>query len=177
MRPTRKRNQRFTAVVCVALALNVQAKANGVETGQPAPNCALTPVANPRSYDLHKFHGKVLYVDFWASWCAPCARSFSFMNDLDRDLRGRGLQVVAINLDEKTGDARDFLAKYPANFAVAVDGDGRCPRDFGVQGMPSSYVVDRRGIVRHIHLGFRPGEAEKLRVLIEELLAEGAARP
>ncbi len=96
------------------------------------------------------------------------------MNDLDREFRDRGLQILAINLDEKLEDARAFLAKHPVSFALAADPSGRCPRDFGVQGMPSSYLVDRQGIIRHVHLGFRPGEAKKLWALVEQLLAEGA---
>jgi thiol-disulfide isomerase/thioredoxin len=124
--------------------------------------------------NMGQFKGKVVYVDFWASWCTPCARSFPFMNDLDREFHDRGLIVLAINLDEKLEDAQAFLAKHPASFALAADPSGQCPRDFGVRGMPSSYLVDRQGMIRHVHLGFRAGEAEKLRALVEQLLAEGA---
>jgi peroxiredoxin len=167
-----KMNQRIIGVFFSILALTLHPSANGLERGHAAPNCSLTPVGNEQRYDLHQFRGKVLYVDFWASWCSPCARSFSFMNELDRESRGRGLQVLGINLDEKPDDAKNFLAKHPANFTVAVDASGRCPQDFGVKAMPSSYLIDRKGIIRHVHLGFRPGEAEKLRVFVEQLLAE-----
>ena len=142
------------------------------EIGSKAPDCALTSINDTQRYDLQQFHGKVLYVDFWASWCPPCAKSFSFLNDLDRDLKDSGLQVIGVNLDQAPEDAKAFLAQYPANFTVVADANGKCARDFDVKAMPSSYLVDRNGVIRHVHLGFRPGEAKELRDLAEQLLAE-----
>ena len=97
------------------------------------------------------------------------------MDALDRELRDRGLQVLGINVDEDPEDAKRFLEKYPAEFTVAFDPNGQCPQDFGVQAMPSSYLVDRKGNIRHVHLGFRRGESEELRSLVEQLLAESSA--
>ncbi|MGH8589077.1 MAG: TlpA disulfide reductase family protein [Gammaproteobacteria bacterium] len=162
------------ALACV-LALTYHGNVGGFNAAQVAPNCSLIPVGNEQSFDLHRYRGKVVYVDFWASWCSPCAQSFAFMNDLDGQFRDKGLQVLGINLDERLEDATGFLAKHPPSFTVAFDAGGRCPQDFGVQGMPSSYLVDRKGVIRHVHLGFRRGEAEKLRGLVEQLLAEGSA--
>ena len=97
------------------------------------------------------------------------------MNELSRDLKDKGLQVIGVNLDEASADAQNFLVKYPANFVIAADTNEQCAKDFGVQAMPSTYLVDRNGTVRHVHLGFRPGEAKELRVLVEQLLAERQA--
>jgi len=167
-------NLRFILSAGIALLFHFQAQA--IETGVAAPNCALQAFGENSALDLRQFQGKVLYVDFWASWCSSCAQSFPFMNDLDRELRDRGLHVLGINLDEKLEDAKSFLVKHPANFTVAVDTDGQCPHDFGVKAMPSVYLIDRKGVIRHVHLGFRRGEADKLRGLAEQLLAEGSAR-
>jgi peroxiredoxin len=165
-------NSRFIVIVALALALCSPVQTAG--SGTAAPACTLQALGEGSQIHVEQFKGKVVYVDFWASWCAPCVRSFPFMNELDREFRDRGLQVLAINLDEKLEDARTFLAKHPASFALAADPSGQCPRDFGVRGMPSSYLVDRQGIIRHVHLGFRPGDARKLWALVEQLLAEGA---
>jgi peroxiredoxin len=165
-------NSRFIVIVALACALCSPVRAAG--PGSAAPICELKSLGEESPINMEQFKGKVVYVDFWASWCAPCVRSFPFMNELDREFRDRGLQVLAINLDEKLEDAQAFLAKHPASFALAADPSGHCPRDFGVRGMPSSYLVDRQGMIRHVHLGFRAGEAEKLRALVEQLLAEGA---
>jgi len=150
------------------------ATAQSAETGQAAPNCRLAALDGQQSHDLQKYRGKVVYVDFWASWCSPCGQSFPFMTQLSREFGNRGLQVVAINVDEDREEAKAFLAKHPAGFAVAADESGKCPIDFGVRAMPSSYLIDRQGVIRHVHLGFRPGEAEKTRALLEQLLAEPA---
>jgi thiol-disulfide isomerase/thioredoxin len=159
------------SIVAIAALMSIQ-PALALEVGNKAPNCALTVISDGQKYDLNQFQGKVLYIDFWASWCVPCAKSFPFFNQLHADLAGQGLHILAANLDENSSDAQDFLAKTPVNFMVAADSNKQCANEFAVTAMPSSYLIDRKGIVRHIHLGFRPGEAEELRSLLITLLAE-----
>jgi thiol-disulfide isomerase/thioredoxin len=146
--------------------------AMAVETGGKAPECSLTGIGDAAPYDTKQFQGKVVYVDFWASWCGPCAKSFPFLNQLHAELKDKGLQIIGVNLDENPEDAKAFLGKYPAGFAVAADIDEQCARKFDVKAMPSSYLVDRNGVVRHVHLGFRTGEAGDVRKLVEQVLAE-----
>ncbi len=168
-------NQRLVAVLYFVLAITPLKSLMAAEAGSTMPDCALTSLADKQIFNLQQFKGKVIYVDFWASWCGPCAKSFPFMNELSRDLKDKGLQVIGVNLDETSADAQNFLAKYPANFVIAADTNEQCAKDFGVQAMPSTYLVDRNGTVSHVHLGFRPGEAKDLRVLVEQLLAEKPA--
>lgn len=141
-------------------------------SGAMAPNCTLTAFNGPPVNNLQALQGEVVYLDFWASWCIPCIRSFPFMNQLEHDLKGEGLRVVGVNLDENPADARKFLEKYPVNFSIVTDPEKQCAQDFNVFAMPSSYLIDRKGVVRHVHHGFRSEETQKLRLLIEELLAE-----
>lgn len=162
-------------ILSAALALLIHSQVQAIEAGAAVPDCNLQALGEEPATDLRQFQGKVVYIDFWASWCGPCVRSFRFMNALDHEFHDKGLEVVAINLDEKREDARSFLTKQPARFTLAADATGQCPRSFGVQAMPSSYLVDRQGIIRHVHLGFRRGEAEQLRELVEQLLAERPA--
>ncbi len=149
---------------------------HAVEIGSAAPNCALTAFTDSGNADLKQYQGGVLYVDFWASWCGPCAKSFPFLNSLHERYKGQGLHIVGVNLDENLDDAKAFLNNYPANFTVVADVSKQCAKDFAVKAMPSSYVIDRKGIVHHVHLGFKSGESEELKMLVEKLLSESVAK-
>lgn len=149
--------------------------AYAVDVGASLPECALEVMDNKQNLSLSQYKGKVLYVDFWASWCGPCAKSFPFLNEMHEQFKDQGLQIVGVNLDENVNDAKAFLAKYPASFTVAADVSKQCAKDFAVKAMPSSYLIDRKGIVHHVHLGFKPGEAQEIRLLVEKLLSEKVA--
>jgi len=145
---------------------------NAIESGNTVPDCSLPAIGDNSTYGIKQFLGKVVYVDFWASWCGPCAKSFPFLNQMHNELKDKGLQIIGVNLDENSEDAKAFLGNYPVSFPVVADTDEQCAKKFEVTAMPSSYVVDRKGIVRHVQLGFRPGEAEDVRKLVAQLLAE-----
>jgi peroxiredoxin len=136
------------------------------------PQCKLFNLDGALAEDWQAMKGQVIYIDFWASWCPPCIKSFPFMNQLTDEFQARGLQVVGVNLDEKKSEAEDFLDQFQANFTIMFDLDKRCAEDFNVIAMPSTYIIDKRGFVRHIHRGFRPGETEAMRELINALLEE-----
>lgn len=121
---------------------------------------------------LEALGGKVVYVDFWASWCGPCRISFPVLEQLQSELGPDGFEVLAINVDEVESDARQFLSDVPVSYLVVRDADGATPRAFGVMGMPTGYLIDRQGIVREIHQGFRKSDGEQLRNSIVELLGE-----
>ncbi|HBA67456.1 MAG TPA: redoxin [Methylococcaceae bacterium] len=140
--------------------------------GQPAPNCELTVMSDGQPLDWTSLEGKVVYLDFWASWCVPCVQSFPFMTQMQRELKDQGLVVIAVNLDEERKDAEGFLSRYPAGFTVVADQNQQCAKHYNVKAMPSSYVIDRKGVIRDVHLGFRRGEAEAFRKVVEQVLAE-----
>jgi thiol-disulfide isomerase/thioredoxin len=167
--------QQFMKALLVLVVFCANPVGFAAETGKPMPACKVSPIGENKNTDLSQYKGQVLYVDFWASWCGPCAKSFPFLNEMHQQLKDQGLQIVGVNLDEKADDAKAFLAKYPASFTVVADVSKQCAKDFAVKAMPSSYIIDRKGIIHHIHLGFRPGEAKELRVLVEKLLGEKVA--
>ncbi len=158
--------------VAALAAIGVLAHAQAADP-PTVPDCALVSLTDAsRPVPLSDLRGRVVLVDFWASWCAPCAKSFPYLNGLDRAYRDRGLSIVGINVDERPEDARRFLARFPASFTIAADRTGRCPERFDVQAMPSSYLVDRDGRIRHVQLGFRSEETGVMRQRIEALLDE-----
>lgn len=137
-----------------------------------SPTCSLTTLEGTPAHNLQELKGKVVYMDFWASWCPPCIKSFPFLNELENQLKEQGLQVIGVNLDEKVADAQAFLASHPVDFSIVADPSKQCAKSFEVMAMPTSYLIDRKGNIRHIHRGFRSGETEELRALISQLLIE-----
>ena len=105
--------------------------------------------------DLEQYRGQVVLVDFWASWCVPCRRSFPWMNSMQQKYAGDGLVIVGVNMDASAEDAHTFLRDTPAEFDIVYDPDGHLARRFEVEAMPSSYLIDRSGNVISRHLGFR----------------------
>jgi len=165
----------FLPALVTVLPLLVSPGAQALSVGDKLPDCVLSALADNPSAQLSQFQGKVLYVDFWASWCGPCAQSFGFLNTLQTQHKDQGLQIIGVNVDEEAGAAETFLGLHPAEFTVLADTSKQCVKDFAVEAMPSSYLVDRQGIVQHIHRGFRAGETDDLRAVLEKLLADKVA--
>lgn len=163
------------AIVLISVSTAAGNLAYAVDNGAAMPACKLTPLGEQAAVELSRYKGQVLYVDFWASWCGPCAKSFPFMNELHQQLKAEGLQVVAVNLDENVDDAKAFLKNIPADFTVLADVSKQCAKDFDVKAMPSTYIIDKQGVVKHIHLGFKPGEAEEIKTIVEKLVTEKVA--
>ena len=122
--------------------------------------------------DLPSFRGRVVYLDFWASWCAPCRQSFPWMETLKRTYGGQGLEIITVNLDMDRADADRFLKQFHPTFVVRFDPKGELAESYKVQGMPSSVLIDRHGVTRFTHVGFRPVDAAIYEGQLRELLAE-----
>lgn len=145
--------------------------AHSATVGVSSPDCVLTSLTNTPVH-FHEYQGKVLYVDFWASWCTSCVQSFPFLNQLTHEFGEQGLHIIGVNLDEKTDDALAFLGHHPSHFTIANHGGEQCAKSFDVQAMPSSYLIDKKGMIRYTHQGFRAGETDELKAQIVQLLAE-----
>ena len=111
-------------------------------------------LADEEALDLDSFKGKVVYLDFWASWSGPCRESFPWMNHLQDELASKGLVIIAVNLDREHAAAEQFLHSHPARFRVVYDPEGKLPAKFGVRGMPTSFLIDRNGQIQFQHEGF-----------------------
>jgi len=121
---------------------------------------------------LDEYEGKVVMLDFWASWCVPCRRSFPWMNEMQQKYADRGLVVIAVNLDNNSDDAASFLQEYPAKFRIVYDTDKKLAREFEVQAMPTSYLIGRDGKVADMHLGFKVKQQHEYEAAIRKALEQ-----
>jgi len=128
---------------------------------------AVTPV-NP--LEIQDYAGRVLLVDFWASWCGPCRLSMPWLNQINTRYSGRGLEIVGVNVDEDTANARAFLDTFPANFDIIYDPEGRYARYFALQAMPTSILFDRNGEEISRHNGFLTDQTAEYEATVEAAL-------
>ncbi len=119
---------------------------------------------------LIKHRGEVVYIDFWASWCGPCRKSFPWMNKIQSQYQSQGFTIISINLDADKNLANKFLLETPANFAVIYDPKGKIAKHFKIQGMPSSMLIGRDGKIKSRHTGFFTNKISTYEQEIEELL-------
>ena len=132
----------------------------------------MTGIARAAPLDLGPLRGRVVYLDFWASWCAPCRQSFPWMQSMQQSYEAQGLSVLAINVDHDRADAERFLKEFQPRFEVRFDPQGDWAQQFKVTGMPTSLIIDRRGTVRFTHIGFWPADGAVAAHEIRELLDE-----
>ena len=120
--------------------------------------------------NLGALRGKVVYLDFWASWCGPCAQSFPWMDGMQQQFGNDGFLVIAVNVDRNRSDADAFLSKHPVDFQIVYDAAGKYAEQLGVHNMPTSFLIDRNGKVRMQHAGFRTTDRSALEHEIRDLL-------
>jgi thiol-disulfide isomerase/thioredoxin len=131
---------------------------------------SLVAIASAPDLDLSQYRGKVVYLDFWASWCKPCRQSFPWMNRMQDKYGDQGLVIIAVNLDEDRADADRFLQELPAKFQVVYDPEGRLAEEYKLIGMPTSFIVSRDGVVHSRHSGFHESSPADYEAEIQSLL-------
>lgn len=144
-----------------------------IKPGDAFPKLSTAGLATLSGGEVPATEGKVVLVDFWASWCAPCKASFPAMAKLHRDFAARGLEIVAVSIDEKPASAAAFWKRMTPPFAGLHDREQKLVQQVEVPTMPTSYLLDRQGRVRFVHEGFHGESSDRaMRQEIETLLAE-----
>ena len=161
--------KRLLLALCLCVPLNLHA---AVAEGDQAPAVRLPVLQGAADTSLESLQGKVVYLDFWASWCGPCRVSFPQLESLRSELGPRGFEVLAVSVDEDAADAQQFLRDIPVSYPIVHDPAGATPKTYGILGMPTGYLIDRTGVVRHIHTGYKKSDGEKLRSAVLQLLGE-----
>ena len=148
-----------------------------VQALEPAPDFSLPSLLNGQlstenKISLHQLRGKVVYLDFWASWCGPCLQSLPLFDKMYQQLNSKGLEIIAVNLDDDVDDALKFLDQHPVHFSIAYDNSGKTPEDYSIRVMPSSFLIDKEGRIVSRHSGFKVSDMAKIQSSIEKLLIQ-----
>lgn len=140
---------------------------NGVKEGDKAPSFSLDSMNNAGKLSIEP--GKVTIVDFWATWCEPCKKSFPKYQELYVKYKASGLEIVAISVDDEKNGIPDFAKTHGAKFPVGWDDGKKIADKWKPENMPSAYIVDKTGVVRHVHKGYHDGEEAEIEKEIKAL--------
>jgi peroxiredoxin len=158
------------------LILTLAASAGfALDEGDRAPDFQARSVAGDAEVVLHKLRGKVVLVDFWASWCAPCNAAMPQLEKLSKEFPADQFVVLGVNVDKSLDDARRAIERRSVTYPNASDPTGTLPKRFGLETMPTTYLIDQDGVVRVVHRGFRNGDIDELREQVKKLLAKKGA--
>ncbi len=133
-----------------------------LEPGDYAPGFELPTLNNDQQVKLEDLRGKVVYVDFWASWCGPCRKSLPLYESMYSRFQGDRFEILAINLDEDRRDAEGFLEKHPVSYTILLDPAGITASQWQIQAMPSSFLLDANGMAIRSWAGFTPAHLEEI---------------
>jgi peroxiredoxin len=165
-----------TLATAMALALGLAAlptasTAGNIADGANAPGFQLASM-NGKPLTLDQLKGQVVLINFWASWCGPCRQEMPILEQLYHSYQAAGFTLLGVNVEPKEGDAQKFLKGTPVSFPILFDPDSKVSKLYEVSGMPSTIIVDRKGTVRYVHHGYKPGDEseylDQIRALTQE---------
>jgi cytochrome c biogenesis protein CcmG, thiol:disulfide interchange protein DsbE len=143
---------------------------SGIAVGEQAPDVEFNALKDTGTIKLSELRGKVVLLDFWASWCAPCQEELPLLDDMSTRLKNKGIEIVGLSIDENKADAERFLTRK-SSWAITLghDPEQKVADAFKPPKMPTSYVIDRKGIVRQVNAGFERADAKKIEAQLVDL--------
>lgn len=158
-------------ILCPSLLLSAATRPAAAASAV-APRAVTAPdfslATDSGTISLKSLEGKVVLVDFWASWCGPCEKSFPWLRAMHERYAGAGLVIVAIGLDKDRAAAKGFIEKHPVPFTVAFDPSAGTAKAFHVSGMPSTVLIGADGEILYSHVGFDPKKTADLEAEIQK---------
>jgi thiol-disulfide isomerase/thioredoxin len=156
------------AIVVVSLNCGGPRTATGLEIGRPAPEFEL-PDLSGNAVSLNQYQGKIVLVDFWATWCSPCRLSMPILEDLQKEYPNE-LVLLAVNLQEPLDEVRQYVTAQHIRSRVLLDEEGKVGTVYGSESIPMQVLIDQKGIVRDVQMGFSPSMGNRLREEVRKLL-------
>jgi len=140
--------------------------------GQPAPAFSLPLRGGSAPLGLDKLRGQVVMVNFWASWCGPCRTEFPLLDQIYKKYKSAGFTLVGVNVEPDAKDAESFIAKTPVTFPILFDKDSSVSKLYHVSGMPTTVLIDRKGVLRWVHRSYVPGDENEYLNQVRAMLTE-----
>lgn len=162
---------RLLLIGLASLGIACISSAASLASGTPAPRFELGS-ADGKTIDLASLQGKVVMINFWASWCGPCRKEMPILEQLNKQYRPKGLALVGINVEPDPSAALEWLKATPVSFPILFDSQSKVSKLYQVAGMPNTVIIDRKGMVRYIHRGYRPGVENDYLDQIRQLIRE-----
>ena len=162
----------FLHVVLAVLLNGPTVTAEHELVGQPAAQFTLSSISG-KKVSLKQFRGKIVVLNFWATWCGPCKKELPEFVRMRRKYKDRQVEILTINVDSNIENARRFLRKNKLKLKTLWDGHKKVAQKYDVQAMPSTYVIDQNGVIRSVHKGFTPNEFRKIQMTTAKLLRQG----
>lgn len=164
-----KRILKSTLLLGLLTGFTVSLAATGDAT--PAPDFTLKSRSG-ENIKLSELRGNVVMVNFWASWCGPCRQEMPLLQQLYDRYQGMGFTLLGVNVDEQPAAALKMLKEIPVDFPILYDSSNKVSKQYQVKAMPSTFMVDRDGNIRHLHQGYKPGYEDDYQQQIRALLKE-----
>lgn len=163
----------WITVIGLSLSISVTAADESPKVGIRAPGF-IGKTAKGEAVGLSDYRGKVVLLDFWASWCGPCREEMPFLVEFYREYQEKAFQVIAVNIDNSVDNMEKFLSKLydRPGFPIVVDREKAIPRLYEIETMPTSIFIDKEGTIRFWHNGFKTSYKKRFREELEELLSE-----
>lgn len=139
---------------------------------EPMKPFSLPSIEGGKTINSQNYKGKVMIVDFWASWCGPCKASFAAYNELLAKYGSKGLVIVGINIDNEPEKAKDFLTENPASFLIASDSAKKVAGAYNLPTMPTAYIIGRSGDILYTHAGYHEGDIAGMEKEVETALSK-----
>jgi len=157
------------AVIAAALAIGLPALAG--PSGAPAPQFTLS-ARSGRDVSLTQYHGQVVMINFWASWCGPCRQEMPLLESIYKKYNKLGFTLLGVNVEPDSQAADDWLKATPVTFPILYDKESKVSKLYEVAGMPSTVIIDRSGKLRVLHQGYKPGDENEYLDSIRSLIRE-----
>jgi peroxiredoxin len=170
IRRTARRARAVRLAACAAVAIFAASASSAIAPATAAPDFTLHTIGGGANLRLKEQRGRVVMVNFWATWCGPCRQEMPQLNRLYEKYKASGFVLLGVNVDDDTGKAAEVAAKLGVTFPVLLDTDKTVSKMYDLSTMPSTVLIDRDGKVRYVHRGYLAGYEENYEKQIRELL-------